>query len=120
MVVLYFIATVIFVYVLLFADSAERAVVKSVLMGSVVAVIVAMLLLLYALDRPFNTGIGGLQPVAMERTRQMIDEELAVAGADVTPPCDAAGTLLRARQHTVRPQSPRPAFSCIAPVPRAG
>ena len=60
-------------------------------MGAVVAVIVAMLLLLYALDHPFHDGVGGLQPVAMERTLDIIGEQLAVAGiADVTA-CDAVG-----------------------------
>ena len=89
--VLFFIAGLIFVFVLFFADRGERATVQGVLMGSVVAVIVAMLLLLYALDHPFHGGVGGLQPVAMERTLRIIDEELAVADvADVTR-CDAAG-----------------------------
>ena len=49
-------------------------------MGAVVAVIVAMLLLLRSLDHPFHDGVGGLQPVAMERTLDIIGEELAVAG----------------------------------------
>ena len=66
--VLFFTAALIFVFVLFFADRGERAVVQGVLMGSVVAVIVAMLLLLYSLDHPFHDGVGGLQPVAMERT----------------------------------------------------
>jgi hypothetical protein len=61
------------------------------LMGSVVAVISATLLLLTALDNPFHSGIGGLRPVAMERALKIIDQELTVAGVDVTPPCDAAG-----------------------------
>ena len=39
-------AAVIFVYMLFFADSGERAVVQALLMGSVVAVIISMLLLL--------------------------------------------------------------------------
>jgi hypothetical protein len=38
-----------------------------------------------------EVGVGGLQPVAMERTVQIIDHELAVIGADVTIPCDDEG-----------------------------
>jgi hypothetical protein len=90
-IVLFFTAGVIFLYVLFFADRGERAVVQGLLMGSVVAVIVAMLLLVYSLDRPFHDGVGGLQPVAMERTLRIIDEELAVVGVDDVTRCDAAG-----------------------------
>ena len=90
-IVLFFISGLIFVYMLFFADKGERAVVQALLMGTVVAVITAMLLLLYALDNPFHKGIGGLRPVAMERTLQIIDEELAIAGNHHTAPCDARG-----------------------------
>lgn len=90
--VLFFIAGIIFVYTLFFADRGERAVVQSLLMGSVVSVIVALLLLLYSLDHPFQDGVGGLQPVAMERTLRIIDEALGAVGTDVRPPCDADGT----------------------------
>ena len=90
-IVLFFISGLIFVYMLFFADKGERAVVQAVLMGTVVAVITAMLLLLYALDNPFHKGIGGLRPVAMERTLQIIDEKLAIAGNHHAAPCDARG-----------------------------
>ena len=50
-----------------------------------------MMLLLYALDNPFHAGIGGLEPVAMERALQIIDQELGVADIDVSLPCDTAG-----------------------------
>jgi hypothetical protein len=90
-IVLFFISGLIFIYMLFFADKGERAVVQAVLMGTVVAVITAMLLLLYALDNPFHKGIGGLRPVAMQRTLQIIDEKLAIAGNHHTAPCDARG-----------------------------
>ncbi len=88
---LFFIAAVIFVFMLFFADSGEGVVVQSVLMGSVVSVMVALLLLLQALDNPFNSGVGGLKPVAMERSLRMVDEALGAVGAKVTYPCDAVG-----------------------------
>ena len=51
-----------------------------------------MLLLLQFLDHPFHDGVGGLRPVAMQRTLKIIDEEVAAAGLDLTLPCDEAGT----------------------------
>ena len=86
--VLFFIAGVIFVYTLFFADRGERAVVQSLLMGSVASVIVALLLLLYALDHPFQRGMGGLDPVAMERTLRIIDQALDAVGGNVPVPCE--------------------------------
>ncbi len=92
--VLFFSASLIFAFMLFFADSGERKVVQGMLMGSVMAVIAAMLLLLGFLDHPFHQGVGGLRPVAMERTLQIIDEELAVANVQITPPCDPRGNPL--------------------------
>ena len=90
-IVLFFIAAVIFAFMLFFADSGERAVVQGMLIGSVVAVISALMLLLYGLDEPFHGGVGGLQPVAMERSLRMIDDALGSVGAQVRLPCDALG-----------------------------
>ena len=90
-IVLFFIAGVIFVYMLFFADSGEGAVVQSVLMGSVVSVMVALLLLLHGLDDPFSRGVGGLKPVAMERSLRTVDQALAVLGTKVQLPCDTVG-----------------------------
>ncbi len=85
------ISAIVLGYLLAFADSGERAWVQGLLMGSVVAVIVTMLLLLGFLDDPFHSGVGGLQPEAMERTELLIDQQLDVIGGDVTIPCDAEG-----------------------------
>jgi hypothetical protein len=90
-VVLFFAAVVIVGYMLLFADSAERALVQGVMMGTVVALIVSMLLLLQFLNNPFHGGVGGLRPVAMERTLKILDAELQAGGVQITPPCDARG-----------------------------
>jgi hypothetical protein len=76
---------------LFFADHGERAVAQGVLMGSVVAVLVALMLLLYSLNQPFHAGIGGLKPVAMERSLRIADQALASIGVQVQPPCDALG-----------------------------
>jgi hypothetical protein len=93
-IVLFFSAAVIFAFMLFFADSGERAVVQAMLMGSVVSLLTATLLLLYALDNPFHAGVGGLKPVAMERALLIIDQELEVAGVDISFPCDTEGNPL--------------------------
>ena len=90
-IVLFFIAAVIFVFMLFFADRGERAVVQGMLIGSVVAVIAALMLLLHGLNEPFHKGVGGLKPVAMERSLRMVDEALGSVGVAVQPPCDASG-----------------------------
>jgi hypothetical protein len=90
-IVLFFITAVIFVYMLFFADRSERPVVQGMLIGSVVSVIAAMLLLLNGLDSPFHDGVGGLQPVAMERSLRIIDEALGSVGVQAQLPCDALG-----------------------------
>jgi hypothetical protein len=90
-VVLIFISIAIVMFMLFFADSAERAITQAVLMGSVVSVVVVMLLLIGFLDSPFHTGVGGVRPVAMERTLRIIDQQLQVTGRQLTLPCDGAG-----------------------------
>jgi hypothetical protein len=90
-IVLFFISAVIFVFMLFFADSGERAVTQGLLMGAVTAVIVMMLLLLNFLDNPFHTGVGSLKPVAMERTLRIVDEALGATDREVRIPCDDAG-----------------------------
>ena len=90
-VVLLFIAGVIFVYMLFFADSGEGAVTQGTLMGAVTSVVVVMLLLLVFLDSPFHKGVGGLRPVAMERTLRIVDQALGATGKTVRIPCGRQG-----------------------------
>ena len=92
--VLFFTAALIFVYMLFFADSGERAVVQALMMGTVVSVVVATLLLLQFLNNPFHDGVGGLRPDAMERTLKIIDEELSANEHRMQLPCDARGNAL--------------------------
>ena len=90
-VVLFFISAVIFVFMLFFADSGERAVVQAVQIGSVVAVITATLLLIGSLDHPLRAGYGGLQPVAMERALRQLDQERRLVGQNGPLPCNRLG-----------------------------
>jgi amino acid transporter len=91
---LFFIAAVIFVFMLFFADRGERAVVQGMLIGSVVSVIVVLLLLLNGLNHPFHTGVGGLKPVSMERSLRLIHEALGAVDVQVRLPCNARGEVL--------------------------
>jgi hypothetical protein len=93
-VVLFFITAVIFIFMLFFADSAERAVVQAMMVGSVIAVIAATLLLIRFLDNPFREGFGALQPVAMERAQRNLDSERRIVGDTGALPCDARGRPL--------------------------
>jgi hypothetical protein len=92
---LFFISALIVAFMLLFADSGERWYAQAMLMGSVVAVITAMLLLIHILDQPVQAGYGGLRPVAMERTLRILDQEREFAGDRNPPPCDANGSPAR-------------------------
>ena len=91
-IVLFFIAGVVFVYMLFFADSGERAVTQAVMVGSAVAVIGSTLFILRVLDNPFHEGVGSLQPTAMERTLDLVAQARVLVGDPSTPPCDAQGT----------------------------
>jgi amino acid transporter len=90
-IVLFFIAAIILVFLFGMADSAERAWVPALFIGSVVAVIASMLLLLRFLDNPVQSGVGGLEPVAMERTLDLIDQQLAFIDHEIAIPCDESG-----------------------------
>jgi hypothetical protein len=92
--VLISIALMIFLFMLFFADSGERAVVQALLMGTVVTVMVLMLLIIAFLNNPYNPGYGSLQPRAMERTLDILEEEMAIVGGDGSLPCDGDGTSL--------------------------
>jgi hypothetical protein len=90
-IVLFLSAGVIFVFMLLFADSAERAFVQATMMGGVAIVISSALLLLWFLDNPYHSGAGGLRPVAMERAIEQLDAATKAIGLTLEPPCDARG-----------------------------
>ena len=93
-IVLFFISAVIFAYMLFFADSGERARTQAMLMGSVTAIIAIMLLLLSFLDNPFHPGVGGLKPVAMERSMRVLDDTLPKVAPGTSAPCDEKGRPL--------------------------
>jgi hypothetical protein len=90
-IVLYLSAAIIFVFMLFFADSGERAIVQATMMGSVAVIITSTMLLLVFLDHPYHRGLGSLKPVAMERTLQLLESRTGIARSPFTIPCDANG-----------------------------
>ena len=89
-IVLFLSAAIVFGYMLLFADSGERAFVQAAMMGGIAVVLASTFLLLWFLDNPFHEGVGGLTPTAMERALDLLQQEASVVGG-VTPPCDEMG-----------------------------
>jgi Protein of unknown function (DUF4239) len=90
-IVMLFAAGVIFAFMLFFADPSEGAVTQGMLIGSVASVITAMFLLLGFLDNPYRDAPGSLQPVAMERMLDTIEEARAALGITAPPPCTNEG-----------------------------
>jgi len=90
-IILFLTAGVIAAFMLLFADSGERAFVQASLIGTVVLVMSSTLLLIFMLDNPYAKGLGQLQPTAMQRTLRLLDEERSIVADPTPPPCNAAG-----------------------------
>jgi hypothetical protein len=94
-IVLFLAAGAIFIYMLFFADSAERAIVQATMIGGVAIVITSTLLLLWFLDNPYHSGSGGLRPVAMVRTLQQLRQEQTRARDKIVVPCNLDGVPRR-------------------------
>jgi hypothetical protein len=90
-IVLFISAVVLFLFMLLFADSAEPAFVQAAMIGAVAVVTTSTLLLLWFLDNPYHSGVGGLGPTAMLRTLGLLDKVSPIVGGFGTLPCDALG-----------------------------
>jgi hypothetical protein len=96
-IVLFLSAGIIGVFMLFFADSGERAIVQATMMGSVAVVITSTLLLLWFLNNPYHSGVGGLRPFAMERTAARLERDTGIAAGRFRIPCDARGAALLKR-----------------------
>jgi hypothetical protein len=90
-IVLFLSAGILFGFMLLFADSGERAAVQGTMMGGVAILVSSLLMLLWFLDNPYHGGIGALKPVAMENTLELLQREAEVVG-EVQAPCDETGS----------------------------
>ena len=89
--VLFVIAALILGFMLLFADSGERAFVQATLIGTVVAVMASTLLVISFLNHPYRSGLGSLEPTAMQRALRILDQERRIVGDATAVPCDRRG-----------------------------
>jgi hypothetical protein len=62
-------------------------------MGSVTGVITLLMLLLVFFNSPHGSGVGRLQPTAMERTIDLIETQFAGVAVASTPACDEHGNV---------------------------
>jgi hypothetical protein len=90
--VLFLSASIVFAFMLFFADPAEMKRSQAMLIGSAATVVTATLLAIYALDNPYRPGLGSIRPVAMERSLVILDEARAALQDTSQPPCDETGT----------------------------
>jgi len=81
-------------YVLLFADPKERFLSQSVMVGSVVAILVGGLMLVWFLSHPYGDEPGSITPVAMKRTLAEAEHDPAFETRTVSPYCDREGLPL--------------------------
>jgi hypothetical protein len=82
---------VVFAYLLFYADPGERAVSQAMMAGSATAVVVVTLLAILALDSPYRSGVGRLEPIAMERTLVTLDAARAAIDDTAPLPCNDRG-----------------------------
>jgi hypothetical protein len=78
-------------YMCFYADPAEPAFVQALMMGAVTAMVVAGILVVRFLDRPFNDASGSIKPTAMTMTLKGM--EAATKGSDTSAAtlCDERG-----------------------------
>ncbi|HEU5491721.1 MAG TPA: hypothetical protein VFU84_13100 [Gaiellaceae bacterium] len=85
-------ASIVFCFMLFFADPAEMKRSQGMLVGSATTIVVVTLLAIYALDNPYRPGLGSIQPDAMERSLAILDEAQADLSITIALPCDENGT----------------------------
>ena len=90
-IVLLLTAGIIFAFMLLFADSGEAAFVQASMIGGVTIIVSSTLLLLFFLDNPYEKGIGGLRPVAMQRSLRQLATVETILGKPIVLPCSTDG-----------------------------
>lgn len=83
------------VFTLLFADARERRLTQVLKIVSVTTVVVASLVVVRFLDRPYDDHAGSITPKAMRAALRAIEGDLARAGVTVPVRCRADGAPLQ-------------------------
>jgi hypothetical protein len=86
-------ALIIF-YMCFYADPREPAFVQALQIGAVTTMVVAGLLVVRFLDRPYTNASGGLRPTAMTTALHQMEHRDAVAGGQAARLCGEAGRSL--------------------------
>jgi hypothetical protein len=84
-------AAIVFAYMLFFADPAEMKRSQAMLVGSATTIVVVTLLVIFALDNPYRPGLASIQPIAMERTQEILVAARAAVSDESPIPCDDEG-----------------------------
>jgi Protein of unknown function (DUF4239) len=80
-------------YMCFYADPAEPAVVQALMIGAVTTMVVAGMLVVRFLDRPYEEASGSIKPVAMTMTLRQIEAESGASEPGAAEPCDESGGL---------------------------
>jgi Protein of unknown function (DUF4239) len=81
----------IIVYMCFYADPREPAFVQALQIGSVTTMVVAGLLVVRFLDRPYTSASGGIRPTAMTTALHQMEHRDAVSGGQAARLCGEAG-----------------------------
>jgi hypothetical protein len=84
-------AAIVVGYTYLYADRGESFALQAAMIGTVTAVVVAGLLIVRFLDRPYENRSGSITPVAMIRTLRLIDLAQQQQRLRIAVPCDERG-----------------------------
>jgi Protein of unknown function (DUF4239) len=78
-------------YMCFYADPSESAVVQGMMIGAVTTMVVAGLLVVWFLERPYENASGSIEPNAMTMTLQRMEAESSASGTGVARLCDERG-----------------------------
>jgi hypothetical protein len=81
----------IITYMCFYADPAEPAFVQALMMGAVTTMVVAGLLVVRFLDRPYNGASGSIKPTVMRMTLRGMEETSRATGMGAARLCDERG-----------------------------
>jgi hypothetical protein len=79
-----------------YADPSERAVVQVLMIGAVTTMVVAGMLVVRFLDRPYENASGSIKPTSMTMTLRRMEAERSASAPDTAGLCDERGQPRRA------------------------
>jgi hypothetical protein len=78
-------------YMCFYADPAESALVQGMMIGAVTTMVVAGMLVVWFLDRPYENASGSIKPAAMTMTLQRMEAESGASRIGAARLCDERG-----------------------------